>query len=269
MRIEKLNYYPLKSGAGVGVTQGVAYSHGLEGDREFMIVDSNHQFVTQRKSPRMMHISLDTHDNHITIQTPSGQVCATRTWNDICLVKVWRDELKAYTQDAEINNFLSKYLQMPVRLVAFGPDSRRLANHRYTDRQVYHRFADGYPYLITSRESLDDLNHRITSTGAVPVPMERFRSNIVISGWDIPYREDEIQHLRIGSVIFAFAKPCARCAITTLDQSTEQKGAEPLKTLATYRYSEKVAGLTFGVNMYIVEGAGQIIKLEDKVEIIA
>jgi uncharacterized protein YcbX len=103
-------------------------------------------------------------------------------------------------------------------------------------------FADAFPFLLISEASLADLNARMDT----PLPMNRFRPNIVITGCE-PYAEDTWPSLRIGSVDFAAAKACVRCTVTTTDQATTERGAEPLKTLATYRKTE--TGVIFGQNL--------------------
>ena len=92
-----------------------------------------------------------------------------------------------------------------------------------------HYFADGYPYLITSMESLADINEKIMESGGEAIPMDRFRSNIVIEGWAKAFQEHRIKKLRIGKTVFQAAKPCVRCVVTTTDQETgaRAKSKEP------------------------------------------
>jgi uncharacterized protein YcbX len=130
-----------------------------------------------------------------------------------------------------------------MRLVFMPDASRRQVNQNYApspDDVV--GFADGYPFLLISEASLKDLNQRLNA----PVPMNRFRPNLVISGC-LPYEEDTWKWIRIGEVRFKVAKPCARCIVTTVDQSTGEKGVEPFQTLAAYRKQEK--GIMFGQNL--------------------
>jgi hypothetical protein len=124
-----------------------------------------------------------------------------------------------------------------------APHFRRQVNPNFAQRpedQV--AFADAFPFLLISEASLDDLNARMHA----PLPMNRFRPNIVITGC-APYAEDTWPSLRIGSVDFAAAKACVRCTVTTTDQTTTERGEEPLKTLATYRKTD--AGVVFGQNL--------------------
>jgi uncharacterized protein len=128
-----------------------------------------------------------------------------------------------------------------------------------TERDQVH-FADGYPFLLISQESLGDLNSRL----AEPLPMNRFRPNIVVAGGGAPYLEDGWKRIRIGEMIFHVAKSCARCAITTTDQATAERGKEPLATLATYRKVER--GVLFGQNL--LHEANGTLRVGDRLEVL-
>ena len=106
-------------------------------------------------------------------------------------------------------------------------------------------FADGFPLLVTTQASLDDLNTRLAS----PVTMDRFRTNLLVGGAE-PWAEDEWQDLRVGETRFAGVKDCARCAVTTVDQGSgvRSEDNEPLRTLARFR--RKAGGrIIFGQNL--------------------
>ncbi len=178
---------------------------------------------------------------------------------------VWKNTVQAVVQNDELNRQLSDRLHRPVRLV-YMPDSSQRPSHRQADTQwepVLTSFADSYPFLLTSQESLDDLNGRIEAGSAVG--MERFRPNIVIDGCSRAFQEEDWRVFRIGPIIFFNMKRCVRCVVTTLDQKTgEDLGEEPLKTLTTYRRFEK--GVCFGMNLNH-QGLGTI-RVGDTVEII-
>jgi uncharacterized protein YcbX len=109
---------------------------------------------------------------------------------------------------------------------------------------------------LVSKASLDELNRRLS----LPVTMGRFRPNIVVAGCE-PHAEDDWGRVRIGEVDFRVAKPCARCVVVTVDQSTGERGHEPLRTLSTYR---TVNGqVLFGQNL-IHEGRG-VVRVGDEV----
>lgn len=150
---------------------------------------------------------------------------------------------------------------MPARLVRIADDSVRRIDARYARRLSDQTgFADSYPFLLISQASLDDLNARLAS----PVPINRFRPNIVISGCDA-FAEDDWREIRIGGIVFNIVKPCARCAIPTIDQDTAIAGPEPLRTLAAYRtFGQKVR---FG--QYLVAANTGSLRVDDEVQVVA
>jgi uncharacterized protein len=112
-------------------------------------------------------------------------------------------------------------------------------------------FSDGYPVLVLSRASFDDLNSRLPS----PLPLDRFRPNVYLDGC-APYAEDAIRGLENEQMRLRIVKPCVRCVITTTDQATAvPQGDEPLRTLKSYRWDGALHGVTFGQNA-IVERPG-------------
>ncbi len=111
-------------------------------------------------------------------------------------------------------------------------------------------YADGYPFLIASEESLNDLNSRMENS----LPMDRFRPNIVVRG-GLPFEEDSFGKFIIREILFDTVKPCARCPITTIDQLTGKAGKEPLKTLAKFRFRDNA--VHFGMNL-VHSGIGTI-----------
>jgi uncharacterized protein YcbX len=104
-------------------------------------------------------------------------------------------------------------------------------------------FVDGFPFLMISRESLEALNRRLAS----PLPMNRFRPNLVIAGGE-PHEEDRMTTFSVGELRFQVVKPCDRCVIPNVDQALgEARGPEPLRTLATYR--RRHGKVLFGQNV--------------------
>jgi uncharacterized protein YcbX len=116
-------------------------------------------------------------------------------------------------------------------------------------------FSDGYPVLVIGAASLADLNRRLAQRGLPAAPMDRFRPNVVLSGLE-PHEEDHVDTVAAGTVTLKLVKPCTRCAITTTDQATAERGLEPLRTLAGYRTDDRLGGVTFGMNAIVVAGAG-------------
>jgi uncharacterized protein YcbX len=175
-------------------------------------------------------------------------------------VTVWKDRVPAVDQGDEAADWFAAFLGAPCRLARLPDDYARRVDGRYARRPDDQTgFADGYPFLLLSEASLDDLNGRLAS----PLEMRRFRPNIVVAGC-APFAEDGWRRFRVGPIGFDVVKPCARCVVTTTDQETAERGVEPLRTLATYRRVRNKA--MFGQNL-VHEGSG-VIRVGDPVEIV-
>ncbi len=230
-----LYYYPIKSCAGIQMDEVQIDECGIIHDRELMLVETaTNEFLTQRELPRMALIHPHITDGRVKVEAPgmSALEAPLLEEGEKRRVSVWSDKCRAIDQGEEVAQWFSEYLKVDCRLVRMASDFRRRLDTRYAvskENQVH--FADGFPFLLVSQESLDDLNTRLE----VPLPMNRFRPNLVISGSGIPFVEDHLQRLTIGEITLDVVKPCARCAITTTDQQTAVTAKEPLKTLATFR----------------------------------
>ncbi|CAB3782797.1 putative protein YcbX [Paraburkholderia caffeinitolerans] len=267
--IRALFVYPVKSCGAIALDRAQLDAKGLPWDRHWMVVDESGRFVSQREIAAMARIvpAFVEHGVRLTMTgadapldlsfTPRGNEARVQ-------VTVWKDTFEALDEGDEAAQWFSQALGVAVRLVRFAPDVTRLASKTWTnDEDVPTQFADGFPLLVTSEASLADLNARLAAKGASPVPMSRFRPNIVVDGSDA-FDEDFIDTLSIdgSDIVLRFAKPCARCPITTIDQRTGERDAqwpaEPLDTLAVFRADPRVdGGLTFGQNAMVVAGAGE------------
>lgn len=157
-------------------------------------------------------------------------------------VQVWDDSLNAVSVGEEAASWLSEMLGRPCKLVYMPDEATRFANPRYAPQNTPVSFSDAFPLLLISQGSLDDLNSRL----AEPIPMNRFRPNLVVEGCSA-YEEDTWQSLSIGSVALRAAKPCSRCTVPTVDQNTGERGSEPIRTLGTYR--TRNGKVLFGQNL--------------------
>jgi MOSC domain-containing protein len=263
MRVASLHYYPVKSCGGTPIQHATIDARGFVEDRAWMVTTADGLFLTQREMPRMALIRPRADAGTLllaasgmpplqVIRRTSGRRRDVTVWNDICAT---------LDQGDEPARWLSTFLGSPCRLVRMAEDFVRQTDAVYSTGftgQV--GFADGYPMLLITQASLDDLNRRL----AEPLPMNRFRPNVVVSGTG-PYAEDGWGLIRIGNVSFAVVKPCARCPITTTDQDTAETAREPLRTLATYRHV-RGRGVMFGQNL-IHTGTGSI-SVGDPVEVL-
>ncbi len=262
-KITGLYTYPVKSLRGVPVAFSTLDERGLAYDRAWMVVDGAGKFVTQRELPMMAtigaEISLPLYG--LLLHAP-GMEIDVRNWTagPRRIVRIWDDEeCEAIDQGEDAAQFLRAALDRDdLRLVYMPPDFHRPSRGQGDNVRV--GFADGFPLLIASEESLADLNGRLTE----PVPMDRFRPNIVVAGCDRPFEEDEWHTFTIAGIPFRGMKRCTRCPITMTDQRTGDRAKkEPLATLAKYRRFGK--GACFGVNVNHL-GIGQL-KLGDTISV--
>jgi uncharacterized protein len=265
--LASLHIYPLKGGRAADLDHAVVEPWGLAGDRRWLLVDADCQFMSQRKHPALARLVISYGPGaDITASSrgfPSLRVAAPEESAELLKVTVWRSTVLAAAAGDTADAWFSDYLGEPVRLVYLDDPTRRAVDPEYGQDGDTVSFADGYPLLLTSTESLGQLNQWLTATGDQPVPMNRFRPNVVVSGFG-PWAEDRWRRIRIGPVWFRVAKPCGRCVVTATDQTTGERGSQPLKMLAVRRRFGK--NLVFGQNL-IPDSPGHI-RVGDPIEII-
>lgn len=261
MKVHSLYVYPVKSLAGIRVSSYSIDEFGPAGDRRWMIVDDNRQFVTQRSNPELARITTAIENDQVTLNIPGEGIFILAAGDEEVRVKVWQDWIKARYGNSDASDALSRFCGEAFRFV-FMPDEsfRRVDAGQVTEyRRV--SFADGFPFLIVNQASLEELNSRLETA----VEMRRFRPNIVVEGakaWD----EDNWRELLINNTRFQLVRPCSRCAVTTVDpdRGTRAADLQPLRQLGTYRRTAD--GVIFGMNA-IHESAGDV-RVGDTVDLI-
>lgn len=268
--LSAVHIHPVKSLAACTVGEAAVEPWGLDGDRRWMLVDTTGKVVTQRQQPRMALISATpVQGGGIVLAAPGSAALTVEVpeSRDTLGVQLHRSRLDVVEAAPGAHAWLGEYLGAEVRLVHLdAPDRRRLIDPAYARPGETVSLADGFPLLLTALASLDALNALIADgdhAGEGPLPMNRFRPNVVVSG-TAAWAEDDWTRLSIGDVTFRVVKPCARCVITTTDQHTAHRGAEPLRTLARHRRSGK--DLLFGQNL-IPDTAG-VVRVGDPVRIL-
>lgn len=264
MRVSELYIYPVKSLRGIKVSSAEIDELGLVGDRRYLVVDEHGQQLTQRPLPKMSLVETELTADHLILRTPGFGSCVvprrSETKSELVAVTVWRSsDLQADDCGDEPAALLTSFLGTKCKLVRIGKDFRRPILDPLRARQNdLVSFADGYPFLITSEASLRDLNDRLIANRGDPIPMNRFRPNIVITDC-LAFAEDTWPRVKIGEVVFRAGGPCGRCIVTTTDQITAERGKEPLKTLATFRRDPKQPGdVNFGQNLIHETKAGRL-----------
>jgi MOSC domain-containing protein len=231
--VRSLHIYPVKSCRGIGLDSAVVVPTGLRFDRQWMVVAPDGGFLSQRSNPAMARVSTRIEDDNLILEARGRsrlEIAAGESGGDERWVTVWQDRCPAVSAGLEAAEWFSSLLGTPCELVRQPDAGVRQVNTRYAERGDRVAFADGFPFLLISRASLDELNSRLVEQ----VPADRFRANIIVEGCD-PYAEDHWTEITIGGIGFRVAKPCARCVVITTDQTIGARSPEPLRTLAGYR----------------------------------
>ncbi len=252
LRVSELAIYPVKSLAGIALQSASVERFGLANDRRWMVVDADGRFLTQRQHARMCLIQPVLQGDELRLRAegmPDLTVLHPAGRNKR-RVTVWDDQCNALDCGDEAAAWLSRFLTIDCRLVYFPADEVRAVDPRYARPGDRTAFSDGFPLLLISQASLDDLNSRLD----IPIVMARFRPNLVVQGC-AAFAEDDWQEMRIGDLRFRIVKPCSRCTIPGIDPATGERGPEPLRTLAGYRKRDDK--IFFGQNV-IADGRGEI-----------
>jgi uncharacterized protein YcbX len=256
-----IRIYPIKSLAGIARSRARVLPKGLEYDRRWMLVDENGVFLTQRvhrtmalfdvrESPQGFVIS---HQGD-SVTLPYEQGSASNPFE----VQIWDDRVVAFEVSSKFSSWFSEKLDVRCRLVAFPESNPRQIETKFATEGENVSLADAYPLMIIGESSLEDLNTRLLE----PMAMNRFRPNLIFSG-GTPYEEDTWNEFSIGGKQFNGVKRCARCILTTINPLTGIKGAEPLKTLATYRRANNK--IYFGQN--VIAHTQEEIRVGDTIQV--
>jgi uncharacterized protein YcbX len=267
-----IHVHPVKAFRGVSPRQAVVEPWGLAGDRRWMLVDDGGRVVTQRQQPRLATAAAEllpgggvrlsapgAEPLTVPVPRPSGAVP----------VEIFRDKVEAVpAEDASVHAWCSAFLGADVRLVHMAdPAACRPVDPRFALPGETVSFADGYPLLVTTTASLDALNSLIAQgehADEGPLPMNRFRPNVVVTGTEA-WAEDGWSRVSIGEVDFRVARKCGRCVVTTTDQGSAERGKEPLHTLGLHRRVDGM--LAFGQNL--VPLSPGTIRVGDPVRVVA
>lgn len=269
LRLTAINRYPVKSMRGEPLDSALVEPWGLLGDRRWMVVGPSGDCVTAREYPALLLLVPDLRPDGLTVRGPSGEPLTVRTppAADVKVSVHGHEPFAAADGGDEAAVWLTTYLGTDVRLAYSDDPTRRSLNPSFSLPGDSASFADGYPLLLTTDDSLQQLNEWIADGPLAtqgPLPMNRFRPNVVVGG-DAPFAEDTWRRIRIGAATFRTPKGCDRCVMTTTDAQTAARGKEPIATLARHRRWD---GATwFGMNL-IPDTPGVTITVGDEVEIL-
>lgn len=267
IKVSGLTIYPVKSLAGISLQSSELDNMGLKYDRRWMLVEPDGMFLTQRKFPQMALVSTSLINGQLTLSMEGKKdhsIPEISADADTMDVTIWRDTVSAQRVGNESDTWLSDALGFECHLVYIDANEVRQCSLDYADEGDRTGFADAFPILVISEESLSNLNNRLEDKGKSPVPMKRFRPNIVVSGCEA-FAEDTWKTLTIGKIPMRGIKLCDRCILTTVDPITGKRaGKEPLKTLAEYRKWDN--NVYFGMN--IIHEQQGVLKVGDEVVVV-
>ncbi|MFJ1970039.1 MOSC domain-containing protein [Streptomyces sp. NPDC087903] len=261
-QLQSIHLHPVKAFRGLALREAVVEPWGLAGDRRWVLIDDGGKVVTQRQRAHLALAAAELlPDGGLRLSAPGMEPLAVPVPGAVATVPVdiFGEKVEGVPAESPtVHAWCSEYVGAEVRLVHMDdPGTRRPVDPEHALPGETVSFADGYPLLLTTAASLDALNSLIAQGDHAdegPLPMNRFRPNVVVSG-TAAWAEDDWSRVAVGEVTFRVAKMCGRCVVTTTDQTTAQRGREPLRTLGRHRRFGQM--LVFGQNL-VPESPGTI-----------
>ncbi|WP_375749772.1 MOSC N-terminal beta barrel domain-containing protein [Vibrio sp. HN007] len=260
-RLSQIHVYPVKSTKGISISSSWVEKQGLAFDRRFMLASSDGMMITSRTHPKLLLVQVSLMTDGLILSYPgkaSVKIAYSELANNEVETTVWKDTFSAYSTTIDADRWFSEIIGEETQLLFTGKQS-----NRYREKLSQNvSFADGYPLLIISKQSLEELNRRCPEQQV----MSQFRPNLVVDGAE-PFIEDSWKKIKIGEVIFEVRKPCERCILTTVDPKTGKPSdsKEPLATLSTFRANES-GGTFFGQNLVALNEG--VINAGDAIEVL-
>lgn len=253
--------YPVKSLSGIKLTSWPVVETGFKFDRQWMLIDKERQFLSQRRLPKMALMKTAIAGNQIIVSAPGVDNLVLELEpipGETINSTIWHDHVDTLAVSAEADEWFSRFLETDCRLVYQPEKVTRHVNPDYAKPADRTALSDGFPFLLVSENSLQSLNQSMDTE----IPMTRFRPNLVVSGSG-SYAEDTWREITIGAIDFRLPKPCSRCSVPTIDPDTAETGKEPLATLNRLRKWENK--VYFGQNA-LHDSLGQL-SVGDKVTV--
>ena len=274
--VTELVIYPIKSCAGISVPEAQFGISGLQAngvhDREWIFVTREGLFLAQREYPRMPLVTPRIVGDAVELTAPGMPLLRLPLAHDPAAsnmtVQIWDHNVDVADSGDAAAAWFSDAVQGPCRLVRFRPDVHRPTSTKWTGgAPAETRFADGYPILVIGQASLEDLNAKLKNARRDPLPMNRFRPNLVVDGLEA-FEEDYVESFSADGLALRPVKPCARCPIPAIDQATGIPGPDPLDILQTYRANARMEGaVCMGMNAIVSEGEGSTLCVGQDLEV--
>jgi uncharacterized protein YcbX len=249
LKVCQLTIYPVKGLAGINVTHAKANIAGFEHDRRWMLIDVDNRFISQRTDKRLALIQIELNPDNLIARYQDQFITfgINESIGAEITTDVWDDKAYCYEVSPKLSKWFSEILGLKVRMVKLKNETSRIHHSSITSSDIPVSLADGYPYLIVGTASIDELSNRMNQK----IDISRFRPNIVLTTTEA-HEEDLLKSFTIGSATFTNIKPCARCQVITIDQSTGLVDKNVLKTLSTYRTVDN--NVYFGTNVVCKDG---------------
>uniref|UniRef100_A0A7G3ASK4 Molybdenum cofactor sulfurase n=1 Tax=Lutzomyia longipalpis TaxID=7200 RepID=A0A7G3ASK4_LUTLO len=293
IKLEMICIYPVKScGAFKIFDKWPVTSHGLQYDREWMIVTEKGVALTQKTNTKMCLITprIDQKEGKMTLYFPEMEsICvelkveSDQIMQDLslCKSKVCGDQIQGYDCGEEVAQWLERALDTPgVRLIRKNSEEKRFfrkngtngtngINTEYSEISL----ANQAQFLLINSTSVSWLmdkvkdweyeeNRDVLLAGVV----DRFRGNIVIKSSKC-LEEANWKVLKIGPILFKVDGQCTRCQMICIDQATGEKTTEPLRTIA----KEFKGKIKFGIYLSLHNNNltnSNVLNCTDRIEVI-
>jgi uncharacterized protein YcbX len=278
VQITDLFIYPVKSLKGISLNTSETSLRGLKFDREWMITNSDYEFITQREIESMSTIEVSIDSDALTLSLKNNTkhtIPLDSIKSEPIKASVWGDNCDAYDEGDDValwlTSMLGQYKGKSLRLVRYAKQGVRPVPSKYLEgMEAQSAFSDQFPYLVTSWESLDKLNKGLIKNGSQVAKMNRFRPNIVVKGIeDLEKKTSQNFLCQQSGYSFGLRKPCKRCKIITINQDDGKidNPKEPLATLTSLRFSDAINGAFFGQNAILLSTRNYILKVGDELSI--
>ena len=196
----------------------ITASGSLRGDREWVVVRPDGSLIWQGDVPRMTLLSASL-DDGLVLRGHDGArgPQAVDVLHGQTTVRQDGYTLTGVDQGDDVANWLSGQLGTPCRLVRTGEEA--------------HRWGGLNPIHAVSLVSLSALNARLAEQGEVPIEVERFRANVVLSGSHDAFDEELATELTFPDATLVLREPCVRCELPNISRRDASRGKQPLKMI--------------------------------------